>query len=447
MFDSLLHQLQDPDPEARRRAILALGKSKNPDALKPLAVVVVGDPEPELRELARKAGQYIRQQTQQQTRPHVSPFTVSPDEADYEPAPEYFQVQPVVPEPEPELSLEDQVDDLLAIDDANTTVTFTEPTKNNLVMRGRQYNIPRADRERAKQYLDTAMSHALEGDNAKALKNLASALGLDPNLLNDPYFNNVATTVTGLDGDAAAQVIIDRNERQRFTETAQRAQKSKREAEHLNTAQQATWTDVWFEVIIYSLIVIIGPVLAALVTVESARNLLGSFTEVSADLPEQLQNAQLLTQAFSLSSLLPIGIASGISGVISLLFQTVLIHFSAGMMGGAGTWRHLIRLLLGFYNKWLPILFFVLYITIAVAFASALSPIILCFVIVLFGLSLYISVKTASKIGEAYDFGTGKGCMSLLISLVIIGIINAGISYLLAQSLSTALNSGVIGGL
>jgi len=445
MIDSLLRQLQDPNPETRRRAILALGKSKSPDALKPLAAVVVGDPEPELRELARKAGQYIRQQTQQQTRPHASPFTVSPDEAEYDPEPEYFQVQPIVPEQE--APQEDQIDNLLALDETNTKVTFTEPTQNNLVMRGRQYDVSRADRERAKQYLDAAMSYALAGDNAKALKSLTSALSLNPNLLNDPYFNNVATTVTGLDGDAAAQVIIDRNERQRFTETAQRAQKSKREAEHLNTAKQATWTDVWFEVVIYSLIVIIGPVLAALVTVESARNLLGSFTEVSADLPEQLQNAQVISQAFSLSSLLPIGIVSGISGVISLLFQTVLIHFSAGMMGGTGTWRHLIRLLLGFYNKWLPILFFILYITIAVAFASALSPIILCFVIVLFGLSLYISVKTASKIGEAYDFGTGKGCLSLLISLLIIGIINAGISYVLAQSLDTALNSVVTGGM
>jgi hypothetical protein len=449
MIDSLLRQLQDPNPEARRRAIISLGKSKNPDALKPLAAVVVGDPEPELRELARKAGQYIRQQAQQQTRPHVSPFTVSLDEAEYDPEPEYLQVQPIVPEPEPEqeVLLEDQIDDLLALDEKGTTVTFTEPTQNNLVMRGRQFDIPRVDRERAKQYLDAAMSYSLTGDNAKALKNLTSALGLNPNLLNDPYFNNVATTVTGLDGDAAAQVIIDRNERQRFTETAQRAQKSKRVEEHLTTAEQATWTDVWFEVIIYSLIVIIGPVLAALVTVESARNLLGSFTEVSADLPEQLQNAQVLSEAFSLDSLLPIGIVSGISGVISLLFQTVLIHFSAGMMGGTGTWRHLIRLLLGFYNKWLPILFFILYITIAVTFASALSPIILCFVIVLFGLSFYISLKTASKIGEAYDFGTGKGCLSLLISLIIVGIINASISYILAQSLGTALNSIVTGGI
>ena len=449
MIDSLIRQLQDPNLDVRRHTILALGRSKNPDALKPLAAIVKGDPDPELRELARKAGQYIRQQTQQQTRPHVSPFTVSPEEAEYEPEPEYLQVQPVEPEPDPEpkLLVEDLIDSLLALDEPSATVTFTEPTKNNLVMRGRQYDIPRADRDRAKQYLDAAMSLTMGGDNAKALKNLTSALGLNPNLINDPYFNNVAATVTGLDGDAAAQVIIDRTERKRFTETAERAQKDKRVEEHLNTAKQATWTDVWFEVIVYSLIVIIGPVLAALVTVESARNLLGSFAEVSADLPVQLQNAQALSQAFSLESLLPIGIVSGISGVISLLIQTVLIHFSTGMMGGTGTWRHLIRLLLGFYNKWLPILFFILYITIAVTFASALSPIILCFVLVLFGLSFYVSVKTASKIGEAYDFGTGKGCLSLLISLIIIGIINTGISYIFAQSFSTALNGIMIGGL
>lgn len=449
MIDSLLRQLQDPNPDVRRRTILALGRSKNPDALKPLAAVVKGDPEPELRELARKAGQYIRQQTQQQTRPHASPFTVSPEEAEYNSEPEYLQVQPIVPElePEPELLVEDPIDSLLALDEPSPPVTFTEPTKNNLVIRGRKYDVPRADRDRAKQYLDAAMSLTMGGDNAKALKNLTSALGLNPNLINDPYFNNVAATVTGLDGDAAAQVIIDRTERKRFTETAERAQKDKRVEEHLNTAKQATWTDVWFEVIIYSLIVIIGPVLAALVAVESARNLIGSFTQVSADLPAQLQDAQALSQAFSLESLLPIGIIFGISGIISLLIQSMLTHFFAGMLGGTGTRRHLIRLLLGFYNKWLPILFFILYITIAVTFASALSPIILCFVLVLFGLSFYVSVKTASKIGEAYDFGTGKGCLSLLFSLIPIGILFSAIFYMLAQSFSTALNGVMIGGL
>jgi hypothetical protein len=96
--------------------------------------------------------------------------------------------------------------------------------------------------------------------------------------------------------------------------------------------------------------------------------------------------------------------------------------------------------LLGFYNKWLPILFFVLYITTAVAFVSVFSPVILCFVIILVGLSLYVSGKTSGKVGEAYAFGAGKGCLTVVISIVVIGLINAGIGYLMVQALGLAFN-------
>ena len=61
--------------------------------------------------------------------------------------------------------------------------------------------------------------------------------------------------------------------------------------------------------------------------------------------------------------------------------------------------------------------------------------------LVLVGLSLYVSVKTAGKIGEAYDFGAGKGCLAYLISLLVIGLINGGIYFVLGQSLITALSA------
>src|SRR3954466_14332009 len=68
MIDELIRQLQNPDPDIRKRAIMALGKAKDPTALKALAQVVRGDPDPTLRELALKAGQYIRQQAKKSTR-------------------------------------------------------------------------------------------------------------------------------------------------------------------------------------------------------------------------------------------------------------------------------------------------------------------------------------------------------------------------------------------
>ncbi len=69
----------------------------------------------------------------------------------------------------------------------------------------------------------------------------------------------------------------------------------------------------------------------------------------------------------------------------------------------------------------------------------------LCFVLVLVITVLYVSSKAASKIGEAYDFGTGKGCLSLLASLVVIGIINLGVGYWMMQTFGLALLTVVEG--
>lgn len=455
MIDELIRQLQDPDPETRRNAIRALGRSKNPAALKPLAAIVQSDPDPELREYARKAGQYIRQQTQRQTRPRIEPFEkaeahVEPDADELSPMQRYQKLleseRQVIEQRQREQERENTTIRPLHEDDvASTEPPGPRTASGVLLVRGRQYNVTKIDQDRAKQYVDAALSLNIGGDNARAMKSLTDAISLNPNLINDSYFNNIATVVTGLDGDAALQMIVDRNERKRFTDSAVRERKDRRVEEHMSEARQATWTDVTFELVVYSLIVIIGPVLAVLVTSESAKSLVANFDQISSELPEQLQGAQAVFTNMSLGGLLPIGIVSGISGVLSLLLQTVLIHFSATWLGGTGTWRHLIRVLIGFYNKWLPVLFFILYITIAFAFISAFSPVILCLVLVLVGLSLYVSFKTSGKIGEAYDFGAGKGCLALVISFLVIGLINAVIGFLLGQALGAAFGQLSVG--
>ncbi len=442
MINELIRQLQDPNPEVRKSAIMALGKSKDSAALKPLALVVRGDPDPALRELALKAGQYIRQQMQQQTRPRAVPFVDAPPEEPRPPATLRFQ-QMIEEEGRKQVEAlpDPSFDEYLIPEDAppvpekeELTLDEAPPRPPHTPVPGRNYRVGKDDKDRAKQYLDAALSLNIGGDNAKAMKNLTEALSLNPNLINDPYFNNIAASVTGLDSDAANQMIIDRHQRKQFTETAAQKQKNRRVEQHLNEAQQASWTDVGWEVTLCALIVIIGPILAILVTNESIRNLLSQNPQMSDEMLAALQSAQT---AFA-STLLTIGIVSSISSVISLLLQTVLIHFSAGMLGGTGTWRNLIRVLLGFYNKWLPIIFFVFYITIAVTFFSQFSPVALCFVLALVLMTLYVSGKTSGKVGEAYDFGVAKGCLSLTISLLVILLINAGISYLMVQTLGLA---------
>lgn len=444
MIDQLIQQLKDPDPAVRRNAIRELGRSKNPTALRSLAVIIHEDPDPELREYARKAGQYIRQQMQKQTRPRIEPFQKSSSEdIDLDPDSPTARYKRLL---ESERRLVEERQRQQERDNVVTQPVVEQETETSkepdgprtasgvLLVRGRKYTVSKPDQDRAKQYIDAALSLNIDGNNAKAMSSLAQAISLNPNLINDGYFNNVAAAVTGADGDAALQLIVDRNERKRFTESAVREQKERRVEEHMSEAKQATWTDVGFEITLFMLIVIIGPVLALLVTSESSKNLIVNLAEDS----ELRAALQPLVDYLSGTSIIGFAVVSGISGIISLLIQTALVHYSAKFLGGTGTWRHLIRVLIGFYNKWLPILFFLSYITIAFAFFSQFSPVVLCFTVVLVILSLYVSSQTSGKIGEAYDFGAGKGCLTLVISSLVILVINAGIGFVVGQALFSA---------
>lgn len=413
-ISQLVDQLRHPDPGQRRQAILALGKSKDPAALRPLAEVFKGDPEPELRDLARKAGLYIRQQN------GAGVSSPQPTAAADTPRRKSSAIRLIggAEEAQPEA---------------------TPEAPRHIPVRGREYNVPREKRESAQKAVDAALTYNLNGDNARAMKNLAEALSLDPNLINDAYFNSVATSVTGLDGEAAIQLIVDRGQRRDFSDKALRAMKQRRIDEHMSVATKTSWTDVAFEAVLYTLIVTLGPILATLVTVESALNFFNSFGSGETELPQQILDARESLTTLTGATLIPVGIVSGISGVIGLLLQLGLVHVLATkVFSGHGTIRHQLTVLLGFYNKWLPFIFLISYLTTAVYFVSGGSPIVLCFVLILTGLSLYVSGKTSSKIGEAYDFGAARGCLSYSLAVLLISVVTVVLVLLLAQIAGTA---------
>ncbi len=508
MINQLIQQLQDSNPEIRRRAILALGKSKDTAALKPLAAVVRGDPDPALRDLARKAGQYIRQQnppqppaaTPPQTAPLISepsaPPKVSPFVEEEVPDPpvgddlpmtgalissryppkgytprQWYEANEEAPETgapvtqEPPDSNAPRRSQLRSLDTKDLPKTgdligdeektapapsysslkdiseemVQMPAKGATIVRGRKYNVSKGDQDRAKQYIDTALSLNINGDNARAMKNLTEALSLNPNLINDQYFNNVASAVTGLDGDDAMRMIIDYRERKNFTQNAAKQQKEQRVEKHVAEASTASWTDVWFEVGLYAIITIVGSIVVAIFAAQGAQALAASFAQSTKDLPEAFRNSQTAISNLTVGALLPNGIIAGVTGVIALLVQTALIHVISIALKGTGTWRNLIRVLVGFYNKWYLIFYAVLSVTLFVTFWSAFSPISLCFFIAVVILGLYVTVQTSNKVGEAYDFGGGKGCLSVTLTTLVILLIYGAIGYAMWQALAATI--------
>src|SRR4051794_19158378 len=97
MIDQYLAQLTSDDPVQRRQAIVALGKSGDERALRPLANLIKTDPDPVLRELALRAGKHIRGLNAQTTlKPAASPVPAGPVSPFAEPpvAPSPFSEEP-----------------------------------------------------------------------------------------------------------------------------------------------------------------------------------------------------------------------------------------------------------------------------------------------------------------------------------------------------------------
>ncbi len=148
MLDSLLQDLQDPDPQVRGEAIIRLANLGNRNALPALAAVHRNDPDPRLRELALKAGRHIQLNAPQTEAPArtapPAPKTIAPHE-----------------------------------------------------------------RARARSLLDAAAGYHIGGEYARAIESLGRALDIDPALSSDGFATNLAAALTGLPRTEAVAVVGD----------------------------------------------------------------------------------------------------------------------------------------------------------------------------------------------------------------------------------------------
>ena len=178
MLSELTRQLYDPDPNIRRAAIIALGKTKSADALRPLAEVVLKDNDPELRELARKAGIYIRRELNVEPEPQAPRRRRIAAESEPEPVPSGERRRGAV-------FLEPEADDRRA--PSKDVDGELPPGVGARPVRGKKYAVPKETRDRARQYTEAALNDSLGNRRDRAMKNLTEALSLDPNLINDDY--------------------------------------------------------------------------------------------------------------------------------------------------------------------------------------------------------------------------------------------------------------------
>lgn len=440
--------LRSNDPAQRRQAITLLGRNGDPDALPYLAEIYRNDPLPDLRDLAYKAGQQIRRASAPASASASAPISQSPPSGN-SPVSLITGSNAGGQERRRLRSLADAS----AGSSAEAAISLgamalpadDEAAPRRIPVRGRTYNVPREEKERARAALDAALSLNMRGDNAKALKQLVQALSLDPNLINDGFFNSLAATVTGLEGDGAVQMIVDGGQRQQFVRSAQKEKRQARVSEQMSKAQESNWGSVTFELLLYLLITTLGPILLVLVTIESARRF---STNLTPDSVAMVEATASLTPFFSLGAGFYVLMAAFIllGTLVSLFVQTGIIHVvSRFILRGNGTYAHLLTLLLRMYNRWLPIIFILSVIFIAFTFLSGGSAVLICLALPIAGISLYTVFKSAGVIGEAYDFGAGMGCVALLIATVVLVVLNALVTSLLGNVLANTLGTQFLG--
>lgn len=179
--EDIIDMLIDPDPAVRKRGVTTLGKSKDPDALPYLAEVYRDDEDAEVRELARKAGIYIKKNA-----------TPKPPPAEVEtPASTYTQMY-------------GDGDSLYDEDDKDDEEDYANASQTPLPS---QIRVTQAQEERARGLVQQALDLNMRGDNTRATRTLEKALQLDPRLVNDSYTLSLAATITGMSGREAVQSL------------------------------------------------------------------------------------------------------------------------------------------------------------------------------------------------------------------------------------------------
>lgn len=392
---ALVRQLNDPDVNKRKQAITGLAKSKNAEALSYLAAVYQNDKNKEVRELARKAGIYIKNQ-------------------------------------ENKRSVVNDYDD----DDAGSTGTraayYEEETNSGLTQ---DVDVSPLDEERAAGLVKQALDIHMRGDNARAARYLRDALKKNPNLIRDSYTAGLAATITGTDSTRAIRLIMSESYEQ---------EKSKR-GKSKNSSGEATWGDAIVDLVIYLLV---NAGLFALFLLAIVGLFLPSISQTLATPTATSPGLSPVDINLILQSLTGIGFAlialySGIVGVIStilLLIQYVFIHMiSVGVLAGEGSFTRLIT------KVTLPMTFAYPLSYLAVFGINLLSLQNPDSAGITYIIQIVINIGVFSlfchRVGLAYRFGSNKGCAAIVLSFVAMVLVACACSFIL-PSVMVSLNGG-----
>lgn len=399
-----LKQLKDRDPAKRKAAIHAVARDLNRDALKPLAIMVKDDPDEDLRQLARRAGVYIREKL-----------------GDLPPAPAPAEAE--------------KSNGKSAKGEHPTKIVVTED-----------------DIKRAKGMLDSAVNYQVNGENAKAIKYLSQAIKSDPNLRHDPYFINVVQTVTGLEGEEGlanlGNVMIQKD----YIDKESRQKLQKQIDEHNTRIQKATWADIGFDFGVMAMILLVGVTLLLFLNVEIAKGYVnkveanrimvddaiaeGRIADPAADprvylstevdssnqpirFTEIVPDTQLWTTAnqlkvWTMGEILPLALVITLGAMVGIAVTVGLAHLLATALRGTGRLPYLGHQMGSALNSRLLTLLIVAGIGSIIIYEFNGGTIVMIIAGVLGIIALLGVFRLIKVVSAAYNVGFAQGLIALL---------------------------------
>jgi hypothetical protein len=216
--------------------------------------------------------------------------------------------------------------------------------------------------------------------------------------------------------------------------------------EHYAKTDELTWVSVGFDLAVFAAIIIVITFLTPIITTQLVQRLVTS--QAAMEMEKLEQEAVRLPPELKLDAIQQIGPGTFlISGVVAGLLSTVgffiqggLIHLVATkLFKGNGTMRYMMCQITPYFS-YMYAVFFVWFCIILLMITSGLAiPGLLCMAIFTLASLVVFIFKPAGRIGQAYDFGVGKGCLSMFIANFLVAIIPSIISFVIGQSVMSSL--------
>lgn len=224
-MERLIQQLKSSDRAERKAAIIALGKTKDPAALKPLGEAYKTETDPELRQLALDAGKYIKNAVQTAPPPSTSLVASEPPSRfDDIPGPGYEIIEP-----------------------KEQPFSYV----NTIHIEG---EVSERDEAKAKMYLDRAMDFHMRKDSGRAAENLIKAVEVNPRLKANSVAQGLAGAITHQPPERAFEFLMNPAASNEFI-----AQKKKEAPSGSSTSEN--FGTVLLDLVILTVITMVGMVI------------------------------------------------------------------------------------------------------------------------------------------------------------------------------------------